>query len=660
MVVVLTDATRLAPHESPTTDVVLLGHSMGGIMSAEAVLLPAENPADISSLQHCVLGTINFDTPFLGMHPGIITSGISSLFRSAPIPPKTPSNSTPLSPQPSNTSTVTLSSTASAMPLASPLGDSYYNTAFPNDKHLPVRSGWESALHFLNKHSTDLRQATKQLITSHVEFGSCLADYEGLKIRYCKVRMLEEQDKDSRQTVIGGNRWTPRVRFVNYYTASTGRSKKPKIAKDDALEKAASQETKGSAISLEGTSISGSQVSLFPPETVRPNAAKEPSQEEAVSQDTKGPSINQNIPTTSSPDGPHSPSGSAQPSLAVRDVDDNLKDFGSESSLSDLNALDPIPHDEDSLTDATPGNSNSIAELPLESSTTPESTAVSLNTHPQVPEPGPPPLATDFPNDKYAYKLAQKDWQRNVSWYHRQIKDLRKAERDRSKYEAKRASDVRKAEIKRDCEAKKEDRKRALEALKESKRLSKEEERQNEDMLKKEKKKSDNAAKENPRRAEELEKEQRKKEERKGKLQQTVETAGSMNESLSRSFTTASNVQNGSTQAVTSPEAKDLKQDTHKERKFCILPPKDRDGNRDPTWVRVYMAGVDEVGAHCGLFFPIGPGEEVEDENDEPAAGGDPAWGQRYATLVGDVAERIETWVHESMTERLIEQTAQL
>lgn len=29
----------LAPHESPTTDVVLLGHSMGGLLAAEAVLL---------------------------------------------------------------------------------------------------------------------------------------------------------------------------------------------------------------------------------------------------------------------------------------------------------------------------------------------------------------------------------------------------------------------------------------------------------------------------------------------------------------------------------------------------------------------------------------------------------------------------------------------
>jgi surfactin synthase thioesterase subunit len=29
----------LAPHESPTTDVVLVGHSMGGLLAADVVLL---------------------------------------------------------------------------------------------------------------------------------------------------------------------------------------------------------------------------------------------------------------------------------------------------------------------------------------------------------------------------------------------------------------------------------------------------------------------------------------------------------------------------------------------------------------------------------------------------------------------------------------------
>lgn len=60
-------------------------------------------------------------------------------------------------------------------------------------------------------------------------------------------------------------------------------------------------------------------------------------------------------------------------------------------------------------------------------------------------------------------------------------------------------------------------------------------------------------------------------------------------------------------------------------RKFCSLPSK-----TDPTWVDVYMADVDEVGAHCGLFAP----------------------GPHYDKLVGDVGSRVMAWVHEDMSTR--------
>jgi len=45
------------------------------------------------------------------------------------------------------------------------------------------------------------------------------------------------------------------------------------------------------------------------------------------------------------------------------------------------------------------------------------------------------------------------------------------------------------------------------------------------------------------------------------------------------------------------------------------------------------MTGVDEVGAHCGLFF----------------------LGDVYERLVGDVAGRVEGWVGEEGTRRLLE-----
>jgi hypothetical protein len=45
------------------------------------------------------------------------------------------------------------------------------------------------------------------------------------------------------------------------------------------------------------------------------------------------------------------------------------------------------------------------------------------------------------------------------------------------------------------------------------------------------------------------------------------------------------------------------------------------------------MEGVDEVGAHCGLFVPRAP---------------------HYEALVGDVGERIAGWVGEDASRRVV------
>lgn len=68
-------------------------------------------------------------------------------------------------------------------------------------------------------------------------------------------------------------------------------------------------------------------------------------------------------------------------------------------------------------------------------------------------------------------------------------------------------------------------------------------------------------------------------------------------------------------------------QNKKRDRKFCALPSKDpKTGERDQTWVRVYMEGVNEIEAHTTLF----------------------TMSETYAKLVGDTAERIERWVKEA------------
>jgi hypothetical protein len=205
---------------------------MGGILAAEVALQKPSTPATGRPFRHRILGTISFDTPFLGMHPGVVVSGIGSLFRPAPEPPRAYSREASVS----GTASPSLDSRASAstpsyapsvaesqdsssqmsliQSITSPLSssspnDPFFNPPFPNDVQLPERKGWSSIIHFVTKHSDGLTTATKQYFMSHLEFGSCLADYPGLKARYDKLRALEDVDDMPRRNQPGSTAESP-------------------------------------------------------------------------------------------------------------------------------------------------------------------------------------------------------------------------------------------------------------------------------------------------------------------------------------------------------------------------------------------------------------------------------------------------------------------
>ena len=166
---------RLAPHESDTTDIILVGHSLGGILAAEVVLIPSHRPGSNELFQHRCLGLIAFDVPYLGMHPGVVGTGIASLFRA---PPELPESSLP-----------------AETPFSGSLSpsDPNFNPTYSNDVHLANREGkLQRAWYFWNKHAGELMKATGQYVSSHVEFGGVLADYPGLRRRYSAVRSLED------------------------------------------------------------------------------------------------------------------------------------------------------------------------------------------------------------------------------------------------------------------------------------------------------------------------------------------------------------------------------------------------------------------------------------------------------------------------------------
>ncbi|KZT38422.1 hypothetical protein SISSUDRAFT_1046968 [Sistotremastrum suecicum HHB10207 ss-3] len=62
----------------PTGDVILFGHSMGGLLAAEAAVAHAHHKPKRERQQ--IVAVVALDAPLLGMHPHVVISGIASLF----------------------------------------------------------------------------------------------------------------------------------------------------------------------------------------------------------------------------------------------------------------------------------------------------------------------------------------------------------------------------------------------------------------------------------------------------------------------------------------------------------------------------------------------------------------------------------------------------
>ena len=378
----------LAPHESPSTDVVLVGHSLGGILAAEVSLLPADT-GDYQNKHH-LLGIIAVDVPFLGMHPGVVSTGIASLFRSTPEEVADLTDSQTPVPGPDTTSPTSPYSDMSSDP-----ADPNFNPAFANDVRMASRKGkLNRAWYFWNKHWGELGKATQSYVTSHLEFGGCLADYPGLRRRYDAVRALEDVDEHSRPRAPNG-RYLRQVRFVNYYSASTGRVKERKASAS------ASQEA------LSETAQRMENVSLQPTNsiTTATSGARSPSPRISLEEHRDGQVVSKKLEEV--PDGTeeHIPGEPALSSMEPRPM-----------------STSPQP---------TPPGSPRMAEAR-------ESTQ--HDEFPQLPPLSNPPQ--DFDGSRYqnpdALKLAHKEHTQHVKTYERAKKDREKTLRERAKLVQKR------------------------------------------------------------------------------------------------------------------------------------------------------------------------------------------------------------------------------
>nr|OQO24441.1 hypothetical protein B0A51_10160 [Rachicladosporium sp. CCFEE 5018] len=591
----------LEPHEGSDVDVVLLGHSMGGLVSAEVAIMPPAPPAS-RPLKHRILGTVNYDVPFLGMHPGVVKSGLASLFAAAPEAPTDKWSGTTLAPSESASgSDPTSPSVVHADTFWQPPNpDPNYNPAFQNDQLLPVRKGWANALHFVHKHSDSLGKATKQLVTSHMEFGGAMANYGELKARYGKIRALEEEDGRVRKSVVEYQQNVPpaRVRFVNYYTACHGRPKVEKKEDEQDLPVGVGGDASLDVQSTPNASAKGSR-------TPSPRISLEEYRADGTLE-RKPPEI---------------PSD-----------DDDFEGYHSTAdtaSLNEMQHMDPDPEPErDHSPEPIPISPTDTMQT-LDSRTASLSLTASLPPIPDLP-PAPPPLNTSFISDKDTKKLVEKEHARSVKAYEKAAADREKMIKEREKLEKRRAEkadrEAEKAKKAAQKKAKKgaESKGELTHSERELTRLADEKER-----MDREGRRMRGEPEPAPTRGSSMSSGYTTEDglSRQTSLADPMTRTPSLTPSTTNASLAPSTINTSTTISKSTKPPKEEKPKKPlgppKDRKFCSLPPKDSAGQLDPCWVRVFMKDVDEVGAHCGLFF-------VD---------------ERYERLVGETAERVEGWV---------------
>ncbi|KAJ7023472.1 hypothetical protein C8F04DRAFT_182169 [Mycena alexandri] len=200
----------------PPGPVILLAHSMGGLLAADAAT-DASN-SGISRARR-ILGVVAFDVPYLGMHPHVVVSGIASLFPGDDDDKTTAGDMNQHSDVQivddqvtedwdafkknldSNRSMHSRSRSHSPIPPSPLAGTSAPTSPIPqaNPFGLPSSPLIDKTLSFLTTHSEDplvrwVRKhsdepfsASKRFVIEYFQFGSCMFDPSGLKERYARL-----------------------------------------------------------------------------------------------------------------------------------------------------------------------------------------------------------------------------------------------------------------------------------------------------------------------------------------------------------------------------------------------------------------------------------------------------------------------------------------
>ena len=448
----------------------------------------------------------------------------------------------------------------------------------------------------MTKHYGGITKAAKAAAAAHFEFGSTMADYAGLRARYKRFRVLEDVDDTKAPR---GDEYRPpvRVRFLNYYTASTGRpkarprSRSPgKIENMDGLDEN-DLDARLRAVNFSEASLESSTGSRSLRISNEPDEGRPPSYHD--------------VDSAHDADGTATASTSTGLKASSKPHDSSSATFDDAATSPDLRSVSPNPEPEapDAEDAATPtaastDGSPTAEQSPLARQATLEST---LNIPPVPSIPPEPPAFDPSPyEDPDVRKFAQDMHTRTMRAHLQVVKDRDKAAAERVKL----------------IEKKEKQKQKGIDAT-----------------AKQKQKEMDATAKQARKARERREKEEAKREQEEANRAKEI-VAAEQAAALARE-----NAEPTAAASLTSPDpgvdaarggAAGAK--PPREKKFCLTPPKAADGSRDPTWERVYMPGMDEVGAHLGLFFEERP---------------------HYEELVNRVGDKIKEWVERDRRVRM-------
>jgi pimeloyl-ACP methyl ester carboxylesterase len=598
----------LTPHLTPEADVILCGHSLGGQLATEIVLLPPRPLEGRGApFRHRILGTIGFDAPYLGLHPHVVKYGIKSLFKTPERPGERESRdqaSNPTSPvsnaiyaQYGQSSPSILADEASFMLSAAP--DPNYNPSFINDIKLSEpRAFFKNALHFVGKHSDHLSREVQRVFKTHWEYTSGLSDYSDLKKRYERIRALEDEDEDIRTRATFGRKPVPRVRFANYYTASVSlrrksRSRSRNRSRSRSSKRQASSDSQRTSSNYRGRLMNEPHVAglyLGSQSTASLVSSR-------ASFDTPRISIEEHRGNQIIPKVPDLHAEESSP-----------KDTATLSSTLSKQSQPLSEGLNDPMTISNKPFSPSLPLAPLRSSITDPSSYPDTST----------PEAT-----RKEHAQAVKDHEQTA---------------EASRQDIKLYNEQNEMAVEEQAEARQEILKEDAQSSDMSQPLPPQHSNQS-DLHKAQKALAELLLSGNASTPETIAPPPLNT--RNASQTTDLPSHPSPNESetalhvFPSASTTSISTHHSSLRSRTPSPPPDPS--TLPTKKFCMLPPRSSiTGQRDPAWVKVLMEGWEPVGAHSGIF--------------------DPHEFRNYEALVGDVAERIENWVREDMTRRVIEQ----